>query len=94
MRPRLRPGATIPTMELRVLAFASATEAMGAAERTLDLPAAARIADLRDLLARDFPRLRPLLPRLAIAVDGVVAGDDRALHEGAEVALLPPVSGG
>ena len=32
--------------------------------------------------------------RLALAIDGELVGSDAILHDGAEVALLPPVSGG
>src|SRR5690349_10994367 len=81
-------------MRVRLLAFASAAEALGAAERDLELPAGATAGSLRALLLREHPRFAPLLPRLAIAVDGEVVGDEAPLQEGGEVALLPPVSGG
>ncbi len=81
-------------MRIRVLAFASAGDALGAGERDVELPAGSRVADLRRLLERDHPGLAPLWPRLAVAVDGRLAGAEEPLAEGAEVALLPPVSGG
>ncbi len=81
-------------MRIRLLAFASAGDALGFTEGALELPEGSRVADLRARLDREHPRLGPLWPRLAIAVDGRVAGPDEELHEGAEVALLPPVSGG
>jgi molybdopterin synthase catalytic subunit len=87
-------GATIDPMRIRLLAFASASDALGAPERELELADGARVGDLRGQLASRFPALSPLLARLAIAVDGEIAGDARTLVEGAEVALLPPVSGG
>jgi molybdopterin synthase catalytic subunit/molybdopterin converting factor small subunit len=81
-------------MKVRLLAFASAIDALGTGELELELPEGSRVADLRSRLAADFPRLGPLWPRLAVAVDGRLAGGEQALSEGAEVALLPPVSGG
>jgi molybdopterin converting factor small subunit len=81
-------------MRVRLLAFASASDALGAAERDLELAPGDRVGDLKRVLLARFPALAPLLPRLAIAVDGEVAGDDRVLAGDAEVALLPPVSGG
>lgn len=81
-------------MRIRLLAFASASDALGAEERELELPGGARVVDLKRALADLAPALLPLLPRLAIAVDGEIAGDDRPLADGLEVALLPPVSGG
>jgi molybdopterin converting factor small subunit len=81
-------------MKIRVLAFATASDLLGSDERELELPAGSRVADLRAILDGRFPSLSPLWPRLAVAVDGRIAGPEVALAEGCEVALLPPVSGG
>jgi len=81
-------------MQVRLLAFASAAQALGAAACDWQLAEASSVRDLRQQLAVDFPALAPLLPRLAIAVNGVVARPDVPVREGAEIALLPPVSGG
>lgn len=81
-------------MKIRVLAFATAADALGSGERELELPEGSRVADLRALLDREIPAFSTLWPRLAVAVDGRISGPAEALSEGAEVALLPPVSGG
>jgi molybdopterin synthase catalytic subunit len=81
-------------MKIRLLAFASAGDALGGSEMEVEMPPGARVADLRSWLDSRYPKLLPLWPRLAVAVDGTIGGDDRELAEGAEVALLPPVSGG
>jgi MoaE-MoaD fusion protein len=81
-------------MKIRLLAFASAGDALGATETEIELPEGSRVADLRARLDRDHPALAPLWPRLAIAVDGRISGPDEPLQDGIEVALLPPVSGG
>lgn len=81
-------------MKVRLLAFATAGDALGATELEMELPDGSRVADLRARLDRDHPALGPLWPRLAIAVDGRIAGPDAPLLDGVEVALLPPVSGG
>jgi len=81
-------------VRIRLLAFASAADAVGGAEQDVELPDGSTVASLREVLAARHPALLPLLPRLAIAVAGEVARDDAALAEGVEVALLPPVSGG
>ena len=81
-------------MQIRLLAFASAADALGSGERTFDVPAGTRVRDLRERLDRDFPALGPLWARLAVAVDGRIGDAEQELTEGAEVALLPPVSGG
>ena len=81
-------------MILRVLAFASAAEAIGATEIEIELADGSGMAELESRLTTDFPDLRPIWSRLALAVDGELAGTEAELEDGAEVALLPPVSGG
>jgi molybdopterin synthase catalytic subunit len=83
-----------PAVQVRVLAFATAADALGAGEIAFELPEGSDVAELRRRLAAAHPALGPLWPRLAVAVDGRIAGDGEALAPGAEVALLPPVSGG
>jgi MoaE-MoaD fusion protein len=87
-------GVSIRAMKVRILAFASAGDALGATELEMELPEGSRVADLRDRLDSGHPALTPLWPRLAVAVDGRIAGPDALLSDGVEVALLPPVSGG
>jgi molybdopterin synthase sulfur carrier subunit len=82
------------TIQLEVQGFASAGDALGRERRTVTLPAGATVADLRAHLTAEFPDLSALWPRLAVAVDGDLAQADDPLFTGAEVALLPPVSGG
>jgi len=81
-------------MKIRLLAFASAADALGSGELDLELPDGSRISDLCARLDRDHPQLAPLWARLAVAVDGRIVPAGTLLQEGAEVALLPPVSGG
>lgn len=81
-------------MKVLVLAFASAGDALGASRREIALAEGSTLADLRALLDREHPALKALWPRLAVAVDGELAPADTPLEDGAEVALLPPVSGG
>jgi len=84
----------VRAVRVRVLAFATAADALGGGEREVELPAGSTLADLRQALDREHPGLAALWPRLALAVDGRLARPDAALADGAEVALLPPVSGG
>jgi MoaE-MoaD fusion protein len=81
-------------MKIRLLAFASAGDALGTTETELEIPDGSRISDLRARLDREHPALVPLWPRMAVAMDGRIVSPDTCLEEGAEVALLPPVSGG
>jgi len=81
-------------MKIRLLAFASAADALGTGEMEMELPEGSRISDLRQRLDRDHPGIAPLWSRLAVALDGRIVPTDTLLKDGAEVALLPPVSGG
>ena len=80
-------------MPVHVLYFAGARERAGTARETLErVPAT--VAELRNALAEAHPGLGRILPRCRIAVDEEFAADDAPLRDGAEVAIVPPVSGG
>jgi molybdopterin converting factor subunit 1 len=81
-------------VHVSVRLFALAKQKAGRSELTLELPETATVADLRRALARSSPELAPLVPNLMIAVDSEYADDDRPIVAGAEVAVIPPVSGG
>lgn len=81
-------------MKISVLYFAQARERAGRSSASLELPQGSRVADAVEAIRRATPALDPLWPHLAIAVDGVLAPSEAALRDGAELALLPPVSGG
>jgi len=81
-------------VRVRVLTFATAREAIGAGEIEIEIADGSKISDLADRLKTEFPSLEPIWPRLAIALDGNITTPSAELHDGAEVALLPPVSGG
>jgi MoaE-MoaD fusion protein len=78
---------------LTILYFAAARDAAGTARE--DLAAGpATVADLRRALAERHPALARVLPRCRLAVNEEVAEDGDALPDGAEIAVIPPVSGG
>jgi molybdopterin converting factor subunit 1 len=79
---------------MKVLLFARARDLAGADQVDIPLPSPATVADLRRALAAAHPRLAPLLATSALAVNNEFADDATPLPTGAEVALLPPVSGG
>ena len=81
-------------MKLHVRLFARARDLAGADRVAVELPAGATVADLREQLAAQCPALADLIGKSAVAVDDEFAGDGHTLTDGAEIALLPPVSGG
>jgi len=81
-------------MEVQVKLFAVAREAAGRDVVTLALPDGATVADLRAALVTAVPQLAGAVRSLLFAVDAAYAADDAPLSPGAEVACIPPVSGG
>ena len=79
---------------IHVRLFARARDLVGREKVTLSLPPGATVGDLRRRLAAAYPVLEPLLPHSALAVHQEYAEDALPLPAKAEVALLPPVSGG
>jgi molybdopterin synthase catalytic subunit len=80
-------------MPVEILYFAAARDAAGLPRETL-AEAPATVADLRRALVAARPALARILTRCRIAVDREFVGDDAPLRDGAEVAVVPPVSGG
>ena len=81
-------------MIVTLLFFAQARECVGRPSLSLELPEGSRLADALAEAERRHPGLAALRPHLAIAVDQRLTADDPPLAGGAEIALLPPVSGG
>jgi molybdopterin converting factor subunit 1 len=80
---------------VNVRLFAVARQRAGRAEVALELPEPATVATLRRALAGACPELAPLMPNMKFAVDAEYAHDDNApIPAGAELAAIPPVSGG
>ena len=81
-------------MTVRVLLFAQARERAGRGDFEIELPEGSRVEDLLLRLEREHPALGELRSHLAVAVNRRLARLDEPIPAGAEVALLPPVSGG
>ena len=83
-------------MKVRLLYFAAIREALGRDTETLDTQAVT-LAELRDeLIARGGPYAAALARGKAVraALNQVMQDESATLHEGTEVALFPPVTGG
>lgn len=79
-------------INIHLLARASELGKTTCLQVQLDDPAT--VAALRKAIARAAPALVDLLPACAIAVNHQYAHDEETIPIDAEVALLPPVSGG
>jgi molybdopterin synthase sulfur carrier subunit len=83
-------------MKIDVRYFASLRETLGPAE-TLQMPPGSTLGDLRARLREASPRHAEVLgPGRAVrcALDQAMADERAPLHDGAEVAFFPPVTGG
>ena len=81
-------------MNVRVLFFSVLKDITGSGELSWQCRAGDTVAALlKDLYAR-WPRLGEWDSSLLVAVDQAYVKRDAALHEGCEVAVMPPVQGG
>ncbi|MGO8792631.1 MAG: molybdenum cofactor biosynthesis protein [Terriglobia bacterium] len=81
-------------MKVSVLFFGITHDLTGCAQEQVELPEGEDLAGLRRRYEARFPRLRPMSGVLLFAVNQEIAKDSTLLHEGDEVAFMPPVSGG
>jgi molybdopterin converting factor subunit 1 len=81
-------------MRVRVLFFGILKELAGKSADEVDLRDGASLRDVFAHYESQFPRLKPSLASIAVAVNQQYSGPDTRLRENDEIALLPPVSGG
>lgn len=81
-------------MKVKVQLFASVREAADTSSVEVEVPICATVRDLRQALAATLPAAVEMLRRAAIAVNGEYALDSMPVAQDAEVAVIPPVSGG
>jgi molybdopterin converting factor subunit 1 len=81
-------------MIVMVQLFARARELAGSDSIPLTLADGATVAALRQELARTFPHMAGLIAKCAVALNDDYVDDSCFLPADAQVALLPPVSGG
>lgn len=81
-------------MKVQILFFGMLRDLAGAASEEAELAEGARVDEVLARYASRSAGLEKLLSSVAVAVNQEFAKRDRILHEGDEVALLPPVSGG
>jgi len=81
-------------VKIRVKLFAAARQTVGRGEVEVELSEPATVGQLRAQLARQLPQLAGLIGHASFALDARYADDAEPLPAGAEVACIPPVSGG
>jgi molybdopterin synthase catalytic subunit len=78
-------------MKVKVVSFGILKDWLGAAERSVELPEGATVAEL---LERLNAQRAPLARGIAVSVNAEFSSATQVLRDGDEVGLLPPVSGG
>lgn len=74
--------------------FAIYQEAYGVAEVQWRFPAGVTVGAVRDRALTDHPQLEPWRDRTRLGLNLQFVLEDTPLHDGDEVVLIPPVSGG
>jgi molybdopterin converting factor small subunit len=81
-------------MKATVRVFALARQLAGQESLVVDLPSGATVADLRRAIADQYPALAGLVVHTLFAVNTQYAVDDTPIPADADLACIPPVSGG
>ena len=81
-------------MRVTVRMFARLRDIAGAADLQREVPEGATAQTLWNVLVAEFPELAGYTRNTSCAVNEEYARFTTALHDGDEVAFLPPVSGG
>ena len=81
-------------MRIRVLYFAVFREQIGRDEEAVELASGARVRDAVAALGDRHAAIGRLREKFRVAVNQEFSDDDRALADGDELALIPPVAGG
>lgn len=81
-------------MRVTVKLFALIREKAGTDSLALDLPDGADLSQVLEAMRHQQPGLEPYLDNLRFSLDMDFVEADTTLHEGDEVVLIPPVSGG
>jgi len=80
--------------KVRVLYFAIARDATGRNSETVQLDSSISAGELLNRIVESHPALGPLRSALRLSVNRELVSEDRRVHDGDEVAVLPPVAGG
>ena len=83
------------SVTVRIRFFGSLAEAIGR-EAEVAVPTGAQVGDVRRKLAELYPQAAAMLGRPAVraCIDDRMAAEDEGVPPGAELAFLPPLSGG
>src|SRR5215467_7246691 len=81
-------------VKVNLLFFASLKDIVGSRQLQLDVASGATVGDVLTSLEASYPKMKPYRPIVLTAVNEEYADQRTSIHEGDEVAIFPPVSGG
>jgi molybdopterin converting factor subunit 1 len=81
-------------MHITVRLFALLREKVGTDTVYLQIPEHARVAEALEVLQEQHAVLQPYLARVRLSLQMQFVDTAAILHEGDELAIIPPVSGG
>ncbi|MCP4541961.1 MAG: MoaD/ThiS family protein [Chloroflexi bacterium] len=81
-------------MKVRVKFFAAPREAIGTSDIEKELAPGTTVEALIEMLTDEYPVLRVYMRFISVAVNRAYVDMQTELHDGDEVACLPPVGGG
>lgn len=81
-------------MRVNVRLFARLRDLAGAGELQREVPERSTVRTVWTALVTEYPALAPYAASMSCAVNADYARMDAHVHDGDEVAFLPPVSGG
>lgn len=94
MSGRRRLGYNLELVQITVRFFAILRDRAGLDQTVLQLPEGATVRTAARTLSERLPAISRDLERTAFAVNREYADQQQVLHDGDELALIPPVSGG
>ena len=81
-------------MKIEATFFALYRERVGKRKHTVQLPENSTVSEFVSEIRQLFPSMAPPGVNIVIAVNAEYADPEDILHEGDDVCLIPPVSGG
>jgi molybdopterin converting factor subunit 1 len=82
------------TISVTIRLFASIKDVAKVSEIAIELPGASIADDVLSYLTTHYPEMQRFRSYIRIAVNEVYVDSGFTLHDGDEVAIIPPVSGG
>ncbi|HUF00208.1 MAG TPA: MoaD/ThiS family protein [Anaerolineales bacterium] len=79
---------------VKLLFFATLRDRAGARSMELDIPVDLTVQGLKDKISAEYPNLKDSMSSVLITINREYAFDDAVIPQNAELAMVPPVSGG